>query len=100
MTLLRSLMILLVLALTPAHVAAEAPQIMAGPHVMAQISDLAGDCCDSGTHQLTCQMQMPPPEGIAMPAARPPARQIHDRIAQDRRQGRSPGLALRPPIPG
>ena len=60
MILLPSLLILLVLALTPAHVVAEDPQIMPDTHVMAQMGAM-GDCCDSGTHQAGCQMQQPLP---------------------------------------
>ena len=99
MILLRSLLILLVLALTPIHVAAVEPQIMPDTHVMAQMGAM-DDCCDSGTHQAGCQMQPPLPESAAISAPRTCARQMRDPVVQDRRQGRSPDLALRPPIPG
>ena len=99
MILLRSLLILLVLALTPIHVAAVEPQIMPDTHVMAQMGAM-DDCCDSGTHQAGCQMQQPLPESAAVPAPQTGARQMRDLVVQDRRQGRRPDPALRPPIPG
>ena len=70
------------------------------PRPMPPEPPLPGDCCDSGTHQAGCQMQQPLPESAAVPAPQTGARQIRDPVVQDRRQGRRPDPALRPPIPG
>lgn len=96
MTLLRSLLILLVLALSPTHVAADGPPDHGNVHQIMQ--DSMADCCDSGAHQVTCQMQTPLPADPAFAIPMTAARQIPDAAAPDRHHGRDPEQALRPPI--
>ena len=100
MILLRSLLILLVLALSPAHVAADGPPRHADTHAVMQMQDGRTDYCDSGAHQMTCQMQTPLPEGTRLAAPMAAARQVQGWAAPDRRHGRNPEQALRPPILG
>jgi hypothetical protein len=96
MTLLRSLLILLVLALSPAHVAADGPAVHANAYQTMQHG--MADCCDSGAHQMTCQMQTPLPEGMAFVIPMTAARQMPGTAAPDRPHGCVPEQALRPPI--
>ncbi len=99
MFLLRALLILLVLAVTPPHAASPVALAGHGGMSMAGMDHPAlPECCQDGSHQMpSCQMQTDLAAGPALAAPPPRIHALRIPLRSERLTGRMPDLALPPP---
>lgn len=97
MFVLRAILVWVILAVTPVHVASAAGIPLPGPAVV-MMHEAMPDCCQDGSHRTpACQMQTELREAPPLVAPDRPARALRAAFRAERLTGRMPDPALPPP---